>query len=76
MVKKKAGSRRISDEAVRAKTGKGWVERFKILDKWDVKKMGHTLTAKHLREKYGLNPWWAQIVTIRYEWEKGLRKET
>ena len=43
------------------------------MDKYDLKKKGHTLAAKHLREKHGLSDWWAQAVTIRYEWEKGLR---
>ena len=68
------GYRRISDEAVRTKTGKGWEEWFSILDTWRVKEKGHTKSAKHLREDYGLSPWWAQAVTIRYEWERGLRK--
>ena len=71
---KKVGFRRISEEAVKAKTGKVWREWFTILDTWGVKKKGHTQSAKHLREHYGLSPWWAQAVTIRYEWEMGLRK--
>lgn len=74
MARKKAGFRRISDEAVRGKTGKGWEGWYRILDQWGVKEKGHTRTAKHLREGYGLSPWWAQAVTIRYEWERGLRK--
>ena len=74
MSEKKVGFRRISDEAVKAKTGKVWREWFTILDTWGAKKKGHTQSAKHLREHYGLSPWWAQAVTIRYEWERGLRK--
>ena len=66
--------RKTSDEAVRAGTGKGWKRWFQILDAWGVKKHGHALTARHLREKYGLDAWWSQAVTIRYEWERGLRK--
>lgn len=57
MYEKKVGFRRIGDQAVRKATGKGWEEWFRILDKWDVKEKGHTLTAKHLQENYGLNPW-------------------
>ena len=72
--KKKSVFRDMSDQAVRAKTGKGWKEWFKILDKWGMQEKGHTLTAKHLEQQYGLNSWWAQAVTIRYEWERGLRK--
>ena len=64
MSEKKTGFRRISDEAVKAKTGKGWEEWFKILD----------ARVEQLREHHGLSPWWAQTVTIRYERERGLRK--
>jgi hypothetical protein len=39
-----------------------------------MKKKGHTESAKHLREKHGLGPWWAQAVVIRYERENGLRR--
>ena len=73
MAEKKAGFRKISDEAVRARTGKGWEEWVQILDDWDAKEKGHTKSAKHLLEHYGVSPWWAQAVTIRYEWERGLR---
>jgi hypothetical protein len=74
MSEKKVGFRRISDEAVEAKTGKVWEEWFTILDTWGAKEKVHTQIAKHLREHYGLGSWWAQAVTIRYEWERGLRK--
>ena len=72
--KKKVGFRRISEESIKAKTGKAWREWFTILDTWGVKEKGHTQSVKHLREHYGLSQWWAQAVTIRYEWEMGLRK--
>jgi hypothetical protein len=65
--------RRISDESVKSKTGKGWAEWLVILDAWGTRDKGHTTTAKHLREAHGVDPWWAQAVTIRYEWERGLR---
>lgn len=74
MAEKKTGFRRISDEAVRAKTGKGWEEWFRVLDTWGAKEKGHTQSAKYLLDYYALSPWWAQAVTIRYEWESGLRK--
>lgn len=74
MSEAKAGFRRISEEAVRAKTGKGWPEWFAILDAWGAPEKGHTESAKHLLDEHGLSPWWAQAVAIRYEWERGLRK--
>ena len=64
---------KISDDAVKAKTDKAWNEWFSILHKFNLKKKGHTRAAKYLREKHGLSGWWAQAVTIRYEWEHGLR---
>ena len=45
----------------------------RILDKFGLKAKVHTQAAKFLRDKHGLSDWWAQAVTIRYEWEKGLR---
>jgi hypothetical protein len=69
------GFRRISDESVRRRTGKGWDEWLKLLDEWGMKEKGHTLTARHLSEDRGLSPWWAQAITIRYEWERGLRNQ-
>lgn len=71
---KRVRFRRISEEAVKAKTGKVWGEWFTILDTWNAKEKGHTQSVKHLREHYRLSPWWAQAVTIRYEWERGLRR--
>ena len=73
MPARKSVFQKMSDDAVCARTNKVWREWFAILDKYDLKKKGHTLAAKHLREKHGLSGWWAQAVTIRYEWEKGLR---
>lgn len=75
MSQKKAGPRGISADAVQAKTGKGWEEWFAILDGFNVPEHGHTLAAKHLRDEHGVAPWWAQAVTVRYEWERGLRTE-
>jgi hypothetical protein len=66
--------RKMSDEAVKTRTGKDWKGWLTVLDKFDAQKKGHTQTAKYLREKQGLSNWWSQAVTIRYEWERGLRK--
>ena len=66
---------KISDDAVRAKTDRVWQAWFSILDKFGAKEKGHTQAAKFLREKHGLSDWWAQAVTIRYEWERGLRSK-
>jgi hypothetical protein len=75
MGERKTGTRRISDKAVQAGTGKGWDEWFRLLDARHTQGEGHTARARHLREQYGLSPWWAQVIAIRYEWERGLRGE-
>jgi hypothetical protein len=66
--------RKMSSDAVKARTGKDWKAWFTVLDKFDLTKKGHTASAKFLREKHGLSNWWSQAVVIRYEWERGLRK--
>ena len=75
MPAKKTIFQKISDDAVQARTDKVWRQWFSILDKLDVKAQGHTKAAKYLREKHQLSDWWAQAVTIRYEWERGLRRK-
>jgi len=68
------GFRKISEEAVMARTGKGWQEWLAILDAWGAPTQGHTRTAAYLLDHHGLSGWWAQAVAIRYEWERGLRR--
>ena len=71
--KKSIGPRGFSDESVKAKTGRTSAEWYALLDAWGASKKGHTLTAKYLRDEQGVSPWWAQSVTVRYEYERGLR---
>ena len=65
---------RISDEAVLAKTGKGWAEWFKVLDAAGAKKLDHKGIVAILREQHGVGSWWQQMVTVTYERERGLRE--
>jgi hypothetical protein len=73
MAKKQTVFAKIGDEAVEAKTGKGWNEWFKILDRLDPKTNGHRFAVMQLYHNHKLSPWWSQAVTIHYEWESGLR---
>jgi len=66
-------ARNISDETVELKTRKRSAEWYKVIDKLGV--TDHTQIAKILRSEYKLSPWWAQIVTNRYEWKRGLRSK-
>jgi uncharacterized protein YndB with AHSA1/START domain len=66
---------RMSDEAVKAKTGKTWKQWFAILDKAGAKKMSHQEIVKYLNTEQSVGPWWQQMVTVTYEQARGLRKQ-
>jgi uncharacterized protein YndB with AHSA1/START domain len=68
-----AMSRKVGDEALRAKTGKAWEEWFAVLDAAGAADMGHTDTARYLHEEMGVDGWWAQMVTVGYEQARGKR---
>ncbi|MEK7316800.1 MAG: SRPBCC domain-containing protein [Candidatus Eisenbacteria bacterium] len=68
-----AAESKISDEAVETRTGKSWAQWFRILDRWGAAKKGHKATAAWLHETRELPTWWAQMVTVRHERERGLR---
>lgn len=64
-------ARNLSDITIKNKTGKSTEQWNKIIDQFGSK--NHTEIAKFLREKHKVNPWWAQTITNRYEWARGLR---
>lgn len=64
---------RMSDEAVKAKTGKTWSEWFKLLDAAGAKKMTHQEIVGFLSQKHGVGSWWQQMVAVTYEQARGLR---
>jgi len=66
-------SPRMSDVAVKAKTGKTWKEWFAILDKAGAHKLTHGEIVKFLNSKHAVGPWWQQMVTVTYEQARGLR---
>ena len=63
----------VSDEAVRAKTGRGWQEWFQILDDAGAMSMSHPQMARHLKDDHGVPDWWCQMVANGYERARGLR---
>ena len=65
----------MSDDAVKAKTGKTWKEWFAVLDKAGAKKLTHQEIVKYLHTKQGVGPWWQQMVTVTYEQARGLREK-
>lgn len=65
----------MSDEAVRAKTGKHWAEWFSLLDASNARQMEHKEIVKLLREQHRIPAWWCQTVTVNYEQARGLREK-
>lgn len=64
----------MSDEKVKAATGRTWAKWVSALDDVGAYKMSHKDIAALLGEKYGVRPWWAQGVTVGYERIRGLRE--
>jgi hypothetical protein len=63
------------DEAIRARTGRGWEEWFDLLDEWGADALPHREIAKLVARELGIEPlvWAAQAVTTSYERARGLR---
>jgi hypothetical protein len=64
----------IRDQAVEAKTGRGWERWVRTLDHEGAASWPHRQIAAYVHEQYGIPGWWAQTVTVGYERIKGLRE--
>jgi hypothetical protein len=64
---------RLSDDTVRAATGRGWDEWFALLDEWGAHERPHKETAAWLQSRGDITGWWSQSVTVSYEQARGLR---
>ena len=62
-----------SDEILKRRTGCTWERWVKALDGVGAYEWPHRNIARHVRERYKLDGWWAQAVTVGYERIKGLR---
>ena len=56
----------MSDEAVKAKTGKTWKEWFAVMTRAGANKMSHQEIVKLISSKYKVGPWWQQMITVEY----------
>jgi hypothetical protein len=63
----------MSDEKIKAKTGCTWERWVHALDRKGADKMAHRDIAALVNEKYKIDGWWSQAVTVGYERIKGLR---
>lgn len=69
-------SQNISDAAVSKATGRGWGEWFELLEKAGAAEMSHKEIARWLIDAGHIaseNEWWAQAVTVGYEYDRGRR---
>jgi hypothetical protein len=64
----------MSDEAVKAKTGKDWAEWFKLLDAAKAQTLEHRAIVTLLSKTHGVPGWWRQMVAVEYEHARGLRE--
>jgi uncharacterized protein YndB with AHSA1/START domain len=64
---------RISSEAVQKATGKTWEEWLDLLDRENAVTMPHAQIAKFLGERFKVEPWWRQMITVGYEQARGMR---
>ena len=64
----------MSDDSVRAKTGKTWKQWTRELDDLGGTSMEHRAIADHVHENFDVSGWWAQTVTVGYERIRGLRE--
>ncbi|HEV7596404.1 MAG TPA: hypothetical protein VGO33_15510 [Gemmatimonadaceae bacterium] len=63
----------MSDETIKAKTGCTWERWVHALDRKGAEKMTHRDIVAVVNEKYKIDGWWSQTVTVGYERIKGLR---
>lgn len=67
---------RVSDDAMRSKTGHSWGEWFELLDADEAVSMDHKEIVAHIgRNHPGVPEWWRQTVTTGYEEARGLREK-
>jgi hypothetical protein len=64
----------MSDAVIKEKTGCTWERWVKTLDQFGAEKMSHREIATIVNEKWKVDGWWSQTVTVGYERIKGLRE--
>ena len=68
------GDRPMSVDLCPSRTGKSWPEWYQILTEWGAIDRPHPEIARWLVEAHGVNGWWAQELTVRFEVASGRRK--
>jgi hypothetical protein len=63
----------MSSETLKTKTGKTWPEWLAALDAEGCQTMTHKEIVAVVNQKFGIGPWWQQMVTVGYEQGRNLR---
>ena len=63
----------MSEATIAKGTGRAWDDWFRVLDAWGATDHTHTEIATWLRDQQGVPGWWAQSVTVGYEYARGMR---
>jgi uncharacterized protein YndB with AHSA1/START domain len=63
----------MSDETVKAKTGKSLAQWVELLDRIGAQSLPHGQIAKYVSENFEISGWWSQSITVGYERIRGLR---
>lgn len=62
-----------SDEAVRARTGRGWEDWFSLIEREDGGDLSHRELARFLDDRHEAGGWWSQTIAVAYEQHTGRR---
>ncbi|MFI5401129.1 MAG: SRPBCC domain-containing protein [SAR324 cluster bacterium] len=65
----------IGDDAVHKGTGRTWAQWFAALDAEGARTLPHSDIARLVFQRFRVNPWWSQMVTVGYEQAHGLREK-
>jgi uncharacterized protein YndB with AHSA1/START domain len=68
------GERSASDEALAIRTGHVWSEWQALLEGWGAAERPHPEIARWLSAEHGVDSWWSQELTVRYEMAIGRRR--
>jgi hypothetical protein len=63
-----------SDEALVKRTGHEWAHWYRVLDRWGAANRPHPEIARFLSQDLGVDGWWSQELTVRYEMAIGRRQ--
>jgi uncharacterized protein YndB with AHSA1/START domain len=64
----------VSDDSVRANTGRKLGDWYKILEKAGARMLDYREMRLHVQNTYGIPRWWSGMIVLGYQQERGLRQ--